>query len=133
MDYDEMLAKGREEVPDDVGSGERFEIPEVETQKEGSKTVVRNFGVFVDKFNRSSSHLSKFLLGELGTSGHVDGTELVLNGSFRRGTINDKIEAYAEEYVVCPECGRPDTKLGKEKGVELLQCEACGARTPLED
>ncbi|MDY6769883.1 MAG: translation initiation factor IF-2 subunit beta [Candidatus Nanohaloarchaea archaeon] len=132
MDYDQMLEKGREEIPEDVSGSERFEIPEAETQKEGSKTVIRNFGSLADRFNRDRQHLSKFLLGELGTSGHVEGSELVLNGSFRRGKINDKLEAYVEQYVTCPECGRPDTKLGKEKGVELLQCEACGARTPLE-
>ncbi|MDY6769322.1 MAG: translation initiation factor IF-2 subunit beta, partial [Candidatus Nanohaloarchaea archaeon] len=113
--------------------GERFEIPDVETQKEGSKTIIRNFGALADKFNRDREHLSKFLLGELGTSGHIDGNELVLNGSFRRGQIDDKVERYAERYVICPECGRPDTKLGKEKGVELQKCEACGARTPLEE
>lgn len=132
MDYEEMLEKGREEVPEEVTSGERFEIPEVETQKEGSKTIIRNFGALADKFNRDRKHLSKFLLGELGTAGHVEGSELVLKGSFRRGKIDRKLEDYAERYVTCPECGRPDTKLGKEKGVELMKCEACGARTPLE-
>jgi len=132
MDYEEMLEKGREEIPEDVTGGERFEIPELETQKEGSKTIIRNFGALADKFNRDRNHLSKFLLGELGTAGHVEGNELVLKGSFRRGKINSKVEDYAERYVTCPECGRPDTKLGKEKGVELMKCEACGARTPLE-
>ncbi len=133
MDYDEMLAKAREGIPEDVGSGKRFEIPEVETRKEGSKTVIQNLGAIADKFNRSKKHLSKFLLGELGTAGHVDGSDLVLNGSFRRGTVNEKVQAYAEQYVMCSECRRPDTKLQKEKGVELLKCEACGARTPLEE
>ncbi|MDY6773964.1 MAG: translation initiation factor IF-2 subunit beta [Candidatus Nanohaloarchaea archaeon] len=133
MDYDEMLEKGREEVPEDVGGGERFEIPEADTQKDGSKTVIRNFGALADRFNREREHLSKFLLGELGTSGHVEGNELVLNGSFRRGKINGKLEEYAEKYVICSECGRPDTELEKEKGVELLKCEACGARNPLEE
>ncbi|MFB6265839.1 MAG: translation initiation factor IF-2 subunit beta [Candidatus Nanohaloarchaea archaeon] len=132
MDYEEMLEKAREEVPEESGEGKRFEIPEADTQKEGSKTVIRNFGSLADKFNRSRKHLSKFLLDRIGTSGHVDGDRLVLNGSFRRGVINDKIEDYAEEFVTCPECGRPDTELEKEKGVEMLRCEACGARTPLE-
>lgn len=128
-----MLEKAQEDVPEDLGGGERFEIPGAKTQKEGKKTIIRNFGEIADRFNRSKTHLSKYLLGEMGTAGHVDGTELVLNGAFRRGSIDSKLEDYAEEYVICPECGRPDTTIEKEKGVELLKCEACGARTPIEE
>lgn len=132
MDYDQMLDEAREEMPEDVKESHRFEIPEADTQKDGGNTIIRNFGSLTDKFNRDRDHLSKFLLGELGTSGHVEGDELILNGSFRRGKINSKIEAYVHGYVECGECGRPDTKLEKEKGVELLTCEACGAREPVE-
>ena len=132
MDYEDMLSKAEEELPEDRFDEARFEIPDAETQKDGSKTVLRNFSELVDTFNREASHLSKYLLNELGTAGHVDGDELVLNGSFRRGTINAKIQSYADEYVICPECGKPDTRMVKEKGVELLKCEACGARHPIE-
>lgn len=127
-----MLERAQEDVPDEIGSGERFEIPDVETQKEGNKTIIRNFSDIVDRFNRDPDHLTKYLLDELGTAGHREGNELVLNGSFRRGTLDDRIESYAETFVICPECGRPDTGMEKEKGVELLKCEACGARTPVE-
>ena len=34
-------------------------------------------------------------------------------------------------YVVCTECGRPDTKIVKEDRVMVLECEACGARRPI--
>ncbi len=131
MDYDEMLKKGREEVPDDLSSGERFEMPEVKTRREGSKTVLENFSEFADKFNRDQKHLSKYIQNELGTAGHIDSGKLVLNGEFRRGQVTSRIEAYTEEYVYCAECNRPDTKLLKEKGVEMLKCQACGARNPV--
>lgn len=128
-----MLKKGREEIPEDVFSSERFEIPEAETQKEGNKTIIRNFKSLADTFNREEKHLSKYLMKEMGTAGHVENSELVLNGKFRRGKVNRKIKQYAETYVLCSECGRPDTQMKKEKGVELLQCEACGARSPIDE
>jgi len=131
MDYDDMLKKGREEAPDTLGSGERFEMPELDTRRDGSKTVIENFKEFVDTFNREEKHFSKYIQNELGTAGHIEGSELVLNGEFRRGEINDRIEAYTEKYLFCSECSRPDTKLVKEKGVELLKCQACGARNPV--
>lgn len=127
-----MLKKGREEIPEDVFSSERFEVPEAETQKDGNKTIIRNFKELVETFNRDEKHLSKYLLREMGTAGHVDDGELVLNGKFRRGSINKKIQKYAETFVMCSECSRPDTQIVKEKGVELLKCDACGARSPIE-
>ncbi len=128
-----MLEKGREELPDELEQGDRFEVPEAETQKDGSKTIVRNFSTIADRFDREPSHLSKYLLGELGTAGHIDGDTLVLNGNFRRGLLNRKLQEYADAFVRCSECGRPDTRIEKEKGVELLRCEACGARHAIED
>lgn len=133
MGYDKLLEKGRSELPEEVVEGKRFEIPEADTQKEGSKTVIRNFKAITDKFNRDAKHFSKYLLQELGTAGHIDNGQLILKGSFRRGTINQKIQDYTQQFVLCSECGRPDTTLEKEKGVELLKCEACGARHAVED
>lgn len=127
-----MLEKGREELPEDLFTGERFEIPEAETQKDGNKTIIKNFRSLVDTFHRDGKHLSEYLMKEMGTAGHVENGELVLNGSFRRGAINRKIKQYADHFVLCSECGKPDTDMVKEKGVELLKCQACGARSPVE-
>ncbi|MFB6204747.1 MAG: translation initiation factor IF-2 subunit beta [Candidatus Nanohaloarchaea archaeon] len=131
MDYDEMLEKGQEEVPEDMGSEERFDIPDPETRKEGSRTILENFSEIADVFGREESHLSKYIQNELGTAGHIENGELVLNGEFRRGQIKGRIHQYADEYVFCPECERPDTEIVKEKGVEIMKCQACGARTSL--
>ncbi|MFB6244819.1 MAG: translation initiation factor IF-2 subunit beta [Candidatus Nanohaloarchaea archaeon] len=130
-EYDELLEKGLEEVPEDVGESDRFEVPEVKTRKDGSKTIVENFQEFVTTFNRDEKHLSKFVQDELGTAGHIENGELVLNGEFRRGNIAGRIENYTEEFLYCPECRSPDTKMTSEKGVELLKCQACGARNPI--
>lgn len=129
-DYDDLLEKGLEEA-EDIDQGERFEVPVADTRKEGSKTIITDFSDIASKFGREESHLSKFIQNELGTAGHIEGEELVLNGEFRRGSIQGKIQNYAESYVFCPECSRPDTKMVKEKGVEMLKCQACGARTPI--
>lgn len=131
MSYDDLLDKAQDEVPEDIGSGERFEVPDVDTRKEGSKTIIVNFSKIADKFGRDEKHFSKYIQNELGTAGHIDGKELVLNGEFRRGNVQRKIEQYAEDYVYCPECSRPDTEIVKEKGVEIMKCQACGARNPL--
>lgn len=132
MNYEDMLEKGKSEVPENFSSRERFEIPKVETQREGNKTRITNFKDLTKKLHRDKKHLSKFLLKELGTAGHVQDDELLLQGKFRRKKINKKLKKYCEKYVLCKECKRPDTKLVKEKGVMIIKCEACGARNSLE-
>ncbi|WP_414837485.1 translation initiation factor IF-2 subunit beta [Candidatus Nanosalina sp. VS9-1] len=130
-DYEDLLEKGLEEVPEESGSGERFEMPEVDTRKDGSKTIVVNFSEIADKLNREKDRLSKYLQNELGTAGRLKEGELVLNGELRRGNIQGRLQNFAEDFVFCPECDSPDTEIVKEKGVQLLKCQACGARNPL--
>ncbi len=127
------MSEGREDLPEDVFEGSRFETPEAETDKRGNRTVITNFGEITDALNRDPKHLAKYLFGELGTAGHRDGKELILKGSFRRGSINEKIQQYCDDYVICDECNKPDTTIRNEKGVRMLKCEACGARRSLEE
>ena len=130
-DYDDLLEKGLEDVPEETGSGERFEIPEVDTRKDGSKTIVVNFSEIADTLSRDKDRLSKYLQNELGTAGRLKDGELVLNGELRRGNIQGRIQNFADDFVFCPECESPDTEIVKEKGVQLLKCQACGARNPI--
>ena len=131
MDYDEMLDRGLEETPDIEGSSERFEVSDPEVRQEGNVTVVGNFQTLCDELDREGDHLVRFLQDEVGTSGHIDESGRArLTGEFRQQRIADAVEAYTDAYVLCPECGLPDTKLEREQGALLLVCEACGARSP---
>ena len=131
MDYDEMLDRGLEETPDIEGSSERFEVSDPEVRQEGNVSVVENFQNVCDQLDREDDHLMKFLQDELGTSGHIDESGRArLTGEFRSRRIADAIDAYTDEYVLCSECGLPDTRLEREQGALLLRCEACGARSP---
>jgi translation initiation factor 2 subunit 2 len=38
---------------------------------------------------------------------------------------------YTETFVLCSECGKPDTRINKEGRVLVLECEACGAHRPV--
>ncbi|WP_225334556.1 translation initiation factor IF-2 subunit beta [Halomicrobium urmianum] len=131
MDYDDMLDKALEDTPDIEGSSDRFEVPEPDVRQEGNTTVYENFQDLVDRLDRDEDHVMKFLQNELGTSGHIDESGRArLTGDFREDRIAEAVDAYTEEFVLCPECGLPDTRLEREQGAILLRCEACGARSP---
>lgn len=134
MDYEEQLDRALSETPDIEGDGERFSIPNPNVRQEGNATVFENFQATVDRLGRDEERVVKFLQDELGTSGHIDESGRArLTGEFRDSRIDDALDAYAEEYVLCPECGLPDTQLEREQGALLLRCEACGARSPAGD
>ncbi len=130
MDYDDMLDRGLEETPEIQGSSERFEVTDPDVRQEGNVSVFENFQQVRQDLGRNEDHVMKFLQDELGTSGHIDESGRArLTGEFSERRIDEAIEEYTEEFVLCSECGLPDTKLEKEQGAVILRCEACGARS----
>ncbi|RLG25592.1 translation initiation factor IF-2 subunit beta [Methanosarcinales archaeon] len=131
-DYLASLDRALSKMPDDVVSRTRFIIPEVRVLAEGKTTVLENFTTIVDAINREPDHFFKFLVRELGTAGKIDGNRLIFQGRFAPEQISSQINAYVEEYVICSECGRPDTELVKSERILMLKCDACGAIRPVK-
>jgi len=132
MSYEELLKKGLESLPKKTKATERFVMPVAKVQKAGARTVITNFNEVAAALRREPAHLLKILLKELATKGDMDrGGRLVVLGRFPEDLVNKKIDIYVKNYVLCPECNKPDTKLVKEGRYTFLVCEACGAKHPL--
>lgn len=126
--YEELLNKAYGKVKKPEGNGERFEIPKVEGHFEGKKTIITNFTQMSSYLRRTPEHFQKFLLKELAASGQKEGDRLILNMNVSSSKINQKIEQYTKEFVLCGECGKPDTELVKEDRFSFIKCLACGAK-----
>ena len=130
MSYEDHLNRAMEETPEIEGSGDRFSVPDAEVRQEGNVTVYENFQDTLDRLGRDEDRVLKFLQDELGTSAHIDESGRArLTGEFSQRRIEEAVDEYTEEFVLCSECGLPDTKLEREQGALLLRCEACGARS----
>jgi len=129
--YEKLLEQAYKEVKQVSGNGERFEIPAIEGHFEGKKTILTNFFFVTTHLRRDSEHFQKFLLKELATSGQKEGDRLVLNMKVPSKKINQKIEEYVNEFVLCKECKKPDTEIIKEDRLNFLHCLACGAKHPI--
>ena len=128
MDYDDMLDRAVEQAPDIEEEGSRFEVPEPNVRQEGNVTVVENYQGIVDRLDREEEAVLKFVQDELGTAAHIDESGRArLTGGFKQRRVENAVDAYTEGFVICPECGLPDTKLVTERGAEMLRCDACGA------
>lgn len=130
--YELLLKKAREKLPEKTTSGERFEIPKVRGHVQGNRTVFSNFAEIADIFRRDPAQLLKYLQRELATPAVVDGPRLLMGRKLTSALINSKIEQYAKDFVLCDECGKPDTQLKKENIVTIKICTACGARHPVK-
>ncbi len=128
MDYKDMLKKAREDMPESIFIKERFEIPNVKGHIQGNKTVISNINQIANDLGRPVAHLVKFVLRELATPGTMKGTSLIVGTKLPASRFNEKIRQYANEFVLCNECGKPDTKIEKSGNVSYLKCTACGTR-----
>lgn len=128
-----MLKRARAALPEKTKAFERFEPPALDVQVQGNKTILRNFEFICTKLRREPAILAKYLSKELAIPSTIDGSKLILHGKIYERSLNEKLNNFINLYVICKECKRPDTKLvDHERGVRMLVCEACGARSPVK-
>lgn len=130
--YEKLLEEAYVQLPKEIFERRRFEIPQTISFIEGKKTIIQNFKEIADILNRDPKHILKFFLRELATAGEIEGTRAVFKGQFSNYVLNDIVKRYANLYVICPECKKPDTKIVREGRFWFLVCEACGAKTPIK-
>ena len=127
-DYEKLLESAYKEVKPIKDSGERFEIPKIQGHAEGTKTILTNLPQIASTLRRDQEHLLKFLLKELATSGKIKDNRVILQRRIPSSKINEKIEQYTNEFVLCKECKKPDTEIIKQDRFSFLHCLACGAK-----
>jgi translation initiation factor 2 subunit 2 len=127
-DYESLLNEAYKKVKQVDTASERFEIPKVQGHFAGKKTIITNFAQIASHIRRTPEHFQKFLLKGLAASGQQEGERLVLNMKVPSTKINEKIAQYVKEFVLCKECGKPDTEIKKEGRLTFINCLACGAK-----
>jgi len=131
-DYEELLRRAHSQLPPEVFKHERFEVPKPRSYNVGMRTIIANYKEICETLNRDPQHLLRFLSREMATAGALDKAgRAIFQGKFRNDTLERLIRHYTGEFVVCPICKRPDTKIVKERRLSFLVCEACGARSSI--
>ncbi len=131
-EYKKMLDDAREQLPDTSSNDERFEMPILKVIIIGNKTEIVNFSSAAKHIRRNEKILLKYMSKELATFGELGGGKATFVGKFGTIVINDKFKKYVNSFVLCKECGKPDTHMEKSGRQEILKCEACGARRPID-
>ena len=127
--YKEILENVRKNLPEAVFLKERFEIPKALGHMQGNRTIISNFLQIASNLRRDVEHLLKYILKELATPGEIKKSgALILGTKVPASRINEKIRQYANEFVLCFECGKPDTQIVREDSLTYMKCTACGAK-----
>ncbi len=132
LDYEKMLDDAYSKLPQETSKHERFEVPRPFCTTFGARTIFQNFKESCGALNRDPVHVLRFLSKELATAGIVDGNRAIFQGKFGTDTFGRLLKRYVDEFITCPVCKRPDTKIVREKRLSFLVCEACGARSSVK-
>jgi translation initiation factor 2 subunit 2 len=131
--YDELIDKAYEKIPDNVKKLSRFEIPKIEIRIEAKNTYITNFNKIINSLNRDRKHFIGVFLKKVGTMGEMRGQQLFIKGIYKEIVLNRLIEQYSKTYVLCKICNKPDTDIQREGKKNYLKCTACGAREEIRE
>jgi len=127
-EYIKLLNKAINELPHEVKSTERWEIPKAEVIYDGKTTIIKNWKQIIEKINKDEKHLFKKICNNIGAAGEIQKNRTILRSIIKPNILNKQIEIYCNEYVICDSCGKPDTIIIKEGRDHVLVCQACGRR-----
>jgi len=131
--YDELIDKAFENIPDNVKKLSRYEVPKVQIRFEAKNTYITNFNKIINTLNRDRKHFIVGFLKKVGTMGEIRGQQLFLKGIYKEQVLNRLIELYSKTYVSCKICNKPDTDIQREGKKNYLKCTACGAREEIRE
>ena len=126
--YEEMLDEAYSKIKPIESHIDRFKIPEAEVMIEGKTTIITNFSQICSALRRDCNHLEKYLDKELAAYSKQSGNRLIFQRKLLIRDINEKIKSYVEKFVICKECGKPDTEIIKQDSYIFIRCLACGAK-----
>jgi translation initiation factor 2 subunit 2 len=132
MNYDDALDRAMDSSPDIQADADRLTVPDAQAQRDGAFTRLTNLEEIADTVSRDPEHIHRFVQRELGTNGQYEEGVGRYNGTFSGRDFDEVIGKYVDTYVLCGECGLPDTRLVTEDRTEMLRCDACGAFRPVQ-
>ncbi|RDJ32471.1 MAG: translation initiation factor IF-2 [Crenarchaeota archaeon] len=132
-DYEKLLKRIESNLSDDKkGNASRFELPPVDVMWEGQKTFLRNFAEFPKVLRRDPDKILQYLSKEFAVPAERIGDKAMFIGKRDPDDFTRLFQIYVKDYLECPTCKSPDTKVVKENRISFLICEACGAKSTLK-
>jgi len=116
----------------------RYKMPLIQAKVQGHgngiHTAVPNMDMVARSLDRPPSYVTKYFGVELGSVTQIvdKDNKYIVNGRHDAETMQDLLDGFIKKFVLCKECGNPETKLRvtSKKAIEQ-NCIACGYRCSL--
>ena len=132
-EYEKLLKRIQNNLSKDKKESKtRFELPPVDVMWEGQRTFLRNFSEYPKILRREPDKILQFLSKEFAVPAERVGEKAIFVGKRDPDDFTRLFRIYLKDYVECPTCKSPDTRIEKEKRIPFLICEACGAKSSLK-
>lgn len=132
-DYEKLLKRIEGNLSDEKKqTTTRFELPTVDVMWEGQKTFLRNFAEFPKILRRNPDKVLQYLSKEFAVPAERIGDKAMFIGRRDPDDFTRLFQIYVKDYLECPTCKSPDTKIVKENRISFLICEACGAKSTMK-
>ena len=131
-EYEKLLKKIQDKISENKSSGSRFELPSVDIMWQGNRTFFRNFAEFPKVLRRDPDKVLQYLSKEFAAPAQLAGDKAVFVGKRDPHDFIALLNRYVKEYLECPSCKSPDTRVEKSNRLTFLVCEACGAKSSLK-
>jgi translation initiation factor 5 len=116
----------------------RYKMPQpvckIEGRGNGIKTAILNLADIARALQRSVDEIRKFIGYGLCTQTHNEAANnrITISGEFRQSDIQLQIFKFIERFVLCRECGLPETVYRFGKHHLSYKCRSCGYRDTIE-
>lgn len=116
----------------------RYKMPlvygKIEGRGNGIKTVVPNITDVAMSLHRDAGEVNKFFGCELGaqTTYSAETDRAVVNGAHTDTVLQQMMHRYIQGFVICPNCGLPETVYKIKSEIIYHNCAACGAKEMLD-
>ena len=132
-DYEKLLKRIEKNLSKATQANDvRFELPPVYVMWEGQRTFFRNFAEYPKIMRRDPDKLLQYLSKEFAVPAERVGDSAIFVGKRDPDDFTRLLKIYVSDYIECPTCKSPDTKIEKEKRISFLICEACGAKSTIK-
>ena len=132
-DYEKLLKRIQDKISEKkTDTAERFELPAPDVMWEGQRTIFRNFMDFAKILRRDPDKVLQYLSKEFATPAERSGEKAIFVGRREPHDFVNLFQIYVKDYLECPTCKSPDTKIERQNRISFLVCEACGAKSSLK-
>ena len=133
IEYEKLLKRIQDNLSEDKKESKtRFELPPVDVMWEGQRTFLRNFSEYPKILRREPDKILQFLSKEFAVPAERVGEKAIFVGKRDPDDFTRLFRIYLKDYVECPTCKSPDTRIEREKRIPFLICEACGAKSSMK-